>query len=83
MAMSAKTLEVWVYVIVILIVGFQIFAALIPQATTAGDAIYTAGSGTATTIPLRTLFQGTGVIFYLLMGMILFFVIRGILKQRK
>lgn len=72
---TAKSLEGWVYVIVILIVLFQVAAALIPQAQTAGNTLNSSG------VPLGSLFAGTGVVFYIIMGAILLMIVRSLMAK--
>lgn len=75
--MNEKTVEGWIYVIILLIVLFQVAAALIPQAQTAGNTLNTSG------VPLGSLFAGTGVVFYIIMGSILLMLVKSLMGHKK
>lgn len=89
--MDESTLEKAVYGIVIIIVLFYVYAALVPTGQTAGDTInhtgYTWNGSewlrTGNTIPLASLFSSTGVVWVVVMGALIVVIVRYLLTHKK
>lgn len=63
--------------IVLVVVLFQLYAVLVPEAQTAGDTLNAAG------VPLGSLFTSSGVIFIIIMVALLIVVVRSFLPGKK
>lgn len=63
--------------IVMIVVLFLLYAELVPEAQTAGDAL------NATGVPLGSLFTSSGVIFVVIMAALLIVVITAVLAMGK
>ena len=63
--------------IVLLVVLFQLYATLVPEAQTAGDAL------NATGVPFGSLFTSGGVVFIIIMAALVLVVIRSFMSARK
>jgi protein-S-isoprenylcysteine O-methyltransferase Ste14 len=63
--------------LVLLVVLFQLYAELIPTAQDAGDALCNSGA------PLGGLFEGTGVVFVIIMAALIILVVKAFLPGGK
>jgi hypothetical protein len=68
--MDEKIVEKAVYGIVLLVVLFQLYAALIPVAQQSGDSLQQSG------VPLGQLFVGSGIVFTIIMAALIILVVR-------
>ncbi len=59
--------------LVLLVVLFQLYATLVPEAQAAGDSLNAAG------VPLGSLFVGSGVVFVIIMAALVILVVRSFL----
>jgi len=59
--------------LVLLVVLFQLYAQLIPTAQTAGNTLCSSGA------PLGGLFQGTGIVFVIIMAALIILVVKAFL----
>jgi len=62
--------------IVLLVILFKMYAALVPEAQTAGDELNAAG------VPLGTLFTSNGIVFLIIMAALIFVVVRSFLGKK-
>ncbi len=67
--LSTSTLNTAILAIILLVVLFQVYAELVPEAQTAGDTLCNSG------VPLGGLFNGTGVVFVIIMAALLILVV--------
>lgn len=63
--------------LVLLVVLFQLYAELLPEAQTAGDDLNAAG------VPLGNLFVGSGVVFVIIMAALIILVVKAFLPGGK
>jgi len=63
--------------IVLLVVLFQLYAELVPEAQTAGDALNASG------VPLGSLFTSSGIVFVIIMAALLIVVVMSFLPKGK
>lgn len=63
--------------IVLLVVLFQLYAELVPEAQTAGDALNASG------VPLGGLFTSSGIVFVIIMAALLIVVVMSFLPKGK
>ena len=63
--------------IVLLVVLFQLYAELVPEAQAAGDTLNSSG------VPLGNLFVGTGVVFVIIMAALIILVVKSFLPSGK
>jgi hypothetical protein len=75
--MNENGVEKYVYIVVIIVVLFQIVASTLPTLQTAGNAI------NATGVTLGSLFASNGVLWIVLLAMIFLAVIKGFLSKKK
>lgn len=76
MGLGQKTIETGIISIVLLVVLFRMYATLVPEAQTAGDELNQSG------VPLGDLFGATGVVFLIIMGALIFIVVKSFLKTK-
>jgi len=62
--------------IVLLVVLFQLYAALVPTAQTAGDTLNASG------VPLGTLFASTGIVFLIIMAALIVLVVKAFMPGK-
>jgi hypothetical protein len=75
--LSVGVLNTAILAIVLLTVLFQLYANLVPEAQTAGNTLNTSG------VPLGTLFAGSGVVFYIIMGALIILVVKAFMSGGK
>ncbi len=63
--------------LVLLVVLFQLYANLVPEAQAAGDSLNAAG------VPLGALFVGSGIVFVIIMAALVILVVRSFLPGGK
>jgi len=76
-ALGTNILNTAILGIILLVVLFQLYAELIPEAQSAGDALNAAG------VPLGNLFVGTGVVFVIIMAALIILVVKSFLPGGK
>lgn len=62
--------------IVLLVVLFQLYAQLVPEAQSAGDTLNESG------VPLGALFTSNGVVFIIIMAALVIVVVRSFMKKK-
>jgi len=67
--LTTSTLSTAIIGIVLLVVLFQLYAALVPEAQSAGDALNASG------VPLGSLFTSNGVVFIIIMAALVIAVV--------
>lgn len=75
--LSTGVLNVAILAIVLLVVLFQLYAELVPEAQAAGDSLNASG------VPLGNLFVGTGVVFVIIMAALIILVVKAFLPSGK
>lgn len=75
-AINKNTLETAFYTIVLLVVIFKGYAALVPEAQSAGDELNASG------VPLGSLFTSNGVVFLIIMAALVISVIRSVMTKK-
>jgi len=75
--LNTGILNTAILAIILLVVLFQIYAELVPEAQTAGDAL------NATGVPLGSLFVSTGVVFVIIMAALLILVVKSFMPGTK
>lgn len=63
--------------LVLLVVLFQLYAALVPEAQAAGNQLNASG------VPLGSLFVGTGIVFVIIMAALVILVVKSFLPGGK
>ena len=76
-ALSTGMLNQAIMGIILLVVLFKLYAALVPEAQTAGDELC------ATGVPLGTLFSANGIVFIIIMAALVVVVVRSFLGGKK
>lgn len=76
-ALNTGILNTSILAIVLLVVLFQLYANLLPEAQTAGDTLNASG------VPLGNLFVGTGVVFIIIMAALLILVVKAFIPGGK
>ena len=76
-ALGTSVINTAILAIVLLVVLFQLYATLIPTAQTAGNTLCNSGA------PLGSLFQGTGVVFIIIMAALVILVVRSFMPGKK
>ena len=71
------TINTAIIAIVLLVVLFQLYAVLVPEAQSAGDTLNQSG------VPLGSLFSGSGIVFVIIMAALVIVVVRSFLKGGK
>jgi hypothetical protein len=61
--------------IVLLVVLFQLYSVLVPEAQTAGDTLNASG------VPLGGLFTGSGIVFVIIMASLVIVVVRAFMTR--
>jgi len=74
--LNEGTLNTAIIAIVLLVVLFKLYAALVPEAQTAGDELNASGA------PLGSLFTGSGVVFIIIMAALVVVVIRAFMPGK-
>jgi len=75
--LNTGVLNTAILAIILLVVLFQIYAELIPEAQTAGDALNATGA------PLGSLFVASGVVFVIIMAALLILVVKSFMPGTK
>ncbi len=73
--LNNSTLNSAILGIVLLVVLFQLYAELIPEAQAAGDTLNQSG------VPLGNLFVGTGIVFVIIMAALIILVVRSFMPS--
>ena len=76
-ALTTAMLNTAILAIVLLVVLFQLYAELVPEAQTAGDALNASG------VPLGSLFTSQGVVFVIIMAALIIVVVRAFMPKGK
>ena len=71
---SEGMIEKAILVIVLLVVLFKLYAALVPEAQAAGDELNSSG------VPLGSLFSGDGIVFLIIMAALIILVVRSFMR---
>lgn len=74
---STNVLSTAILAIVLLVVLFQLYSDLVPEAQAAGDSLNASG------VPLGNLFVGTGVVFVIIMAALIILVVKSFLPRGK
>jgi hypothetical protein len=77
--LSTGMLNTAILAIVLLVVLFQLYAELIPEAQTAGDSLNTSLGGTT----LGPLFASSGIVFVIIMAALLIVVVKSFMPGSK
>jgi len=77
MKMGTGMINTAILAIVLLVVLFKLYAALVPEAQTAGDAL------NATGVPLGSLFTSGGLVFIIIMAALIIVVVRSFMPSGK
>ena len=75
--LNTGILNTAILAIILLVVLFQIYAELVPEAQTAGDALNETG------VPLGSLFTSEGVVFVIIMAALLILVVKAFMPGTK
>jgi len=76
-ALNTGILNTSILAIVLLVVLFQLYANLLPEAQDAGNTLNASG------VPLGNLFVGTGVVFIIIMAALLILVVKAFIPGGK
>lgn len=76
-ALTTSTLNTAILAIVLLVVLFQLYAELVPEAQAAGDTLNASG------VPLGNLFTSDGVVFVIIMAALIIVVVRAFMPKGK
>ena len=76
MKLSTANLNTAIIGFVLIVVLFKLYAALVPEAQTAGDELANSGA------PLGTLFSGSGVIFIIIMAALVVVVVKSVMPKK-
>lgn len=74
---TTGVLNTAILAIVLLVVLFQLYAQLIPEAQSAGDTLNASG------VPLGTLFVGSGIVFVIIMAALVILVVKSFMPSGK
>ena len=74
--LGTSVLNTAILAIILLVVLFQIYAELVPEAQSAGDTL------NATGVPLGNLFVSTGVVFVIIMAALLILVVKAFMPSK-
>jgi len=75
--LNTGVLNTAILAIILLVVLFQIYAELVPEAQTAGDTLNETG------VPLGSLFTSQGVVFVIIMAALLILVVKAFMPGTK
>ncbi len=75
--LSTSVLNTAILAIVLLVVLFQLYSELVPEAQAAGNELNASG------VPLGNLFVGTGVVFVIIMAALIILVVRSFMPSGK
>ena len=75
--LTNATLNTAILGIVLIVVLFKLYAALIPEAQSAGDELNASGA------PLGSLFSGNGIVFIIIMAALVIVVVRSFMPKGK
>lgn len=75
--LGTNTLNTAILAIVLLVVLFQLYANLIPEAQSAGDTLNASG------VPLGGLFTGQGIVFIIIMASLIVLVVKSFMPKGK
>jgi len=76
-ALKTGILNTAILALILLVVLFELYAELVPEAQDAGDTLNQSG------VPLGNLFGGTGVIFVIIMAALIILVVKAFLPSGK
>lgn len=74
--MNTSVINTAILGIILLVVLFQIYAELVPEAQAAGDSLNASG------VPLGSLFTAQGVVFVLIMAALLILVVKAFMSKK-
>ena len=75
--LDTSILNTAILAIVLLVVLFQLYAQLVPEAQAAGDQLNASG------VPLGALFAGQGIVFVIIMAALIILVVKSFLPSGK
>ena len=73
--LSTSMLNQAIIALVLIVVLFKLYAALVPEAQTAGDELNASG------VPLGGLFTGSGIVFIILMAALVIVIVRAVMPS--
>ena len=76
-ALNSGMLNTAILAIILLVVLFELYAELVPEAQDAGDTLCSSG------VPLGGLFEGTGVVFVIIMAALIILVVKAFMPGGK
>ena len=76
-ALGTNVLNTAILAIVLLVVLFQLYAQLVPEAQSAGDTLNASG------VPLGNLFVSSGVVFVIIMAALIILVVKAFMPSGK
>jgi len=74
--MKTDTINKAIMGIILLVVLFQLYATLVPEAQTAGDTLNSSG------VPLGSLFASGGVVFVIIMAALIILVVNSFVNKK-
>jgi hypothetical protein len=74
---TTATLNTAIIGIVLIVVLFQLYASLMPEAQSAGDSLNASG------VPLGSLFTGSGIVFIIIMAALVIVVVTSFMPKGK
>jgi uncharacterized membrane protein len=74
--MKTDTINKAIMGIILLVVLFQLYATLVPEAQTAGDTLNSSG------VPLGSLFASGGVVFVIIMAALIILVVNSFMNKK-
>lgn len=75
--LGTSVLNTAILAIILLVVLFELYAELVPEAQAAGDTLNSSG------VPLGNLFAGTGVVFVIIMAALIILVVKAFMPGKK
>ena len=75
--LSAGMLNTAIISIILIVILFQLYSTLVPEAQTAGDTLNASG------VPLGNLFTSSGVVFVIIMASLIIVIVRSFMGGKK
>ena len=75
--LSAGMLNTAIISIILIVILFQLYSKLVPEAQTAGDTLNASG------VPLGNLFTSSGVVFVIIMASLIIVIVRSFMGGKK
>lgn len=75
--LKTGVLNTAILAIILVTILFELYAALVPTAQTAGDTLNASG------VPLGSLFVGTGIVFLIIMAALIILVVKAFIPSGK